>query len=515
MLVSTEGRPFMRALLVDSDGRCRSKLDQWIRPLGFDPATQAEDLETALKVLEKRDFDVVITALDLPGGSGMDVLQASRSKQIKTLVMSGHFETKIVTSILRVKGNEILEKPIEKSACQRAVKQLFGEDKTPRPDAEKSALLAPDESYQPMKPVALPAGPNEVVGRCEALQALMESLFKVAETDAEVLILGESGTGKELIARAVHVSSHRAHRPFVAVNAAAVPETLLESELFGHTRGAFTGAQSKRKGLIAAAEGGTLFLDEIGEMPMGQQAKLLRVLQEKRFTPVGSDQDIEADIRIVAATNANLLELVAEKKFRVDLYYRLNVFPLHLPPLRERGEDILLLADHFVGLANAKHRRSVTGIDDELRALLMDYHWPGNVRQLENAIDRLVIETMEGMMTLAHLPVDLRAQFHEPPQPGKKVEDEDSIDRLVRVLAKALRGETRVSSPLEEALPDPHRYVLQAPLPPEGVEMKSLLQGLENRLIDQALERCGDNRNQAAQLLGLKRTTLVEKLRKR
>lgn len=505
----------MRALLVDGDGRCRSKLDQWIRPLGFEPATQAEDLETALKVLEKRDFDLVITALELPGGSGMDVLQASRSKQIKTLVMSGHFETRIVTSILRVKGNELLEKPLEKGACQRAIEQLFGGEKAPQPDAEKSALLSPAEPLVPTRLASLPAGPNEVVGSCPALQALMDSLLKVAETDAEVLILGESGTGKELIARAVHVSSHRAHRPFVAVNAAAVPETLLESELFGHTRGAFTGAQSKRKGLIAAAEGGTLFLDEIGEMPMGQQAKLLRVLQEKRFTPVGSDQDIEADVRIVAATNANLLELVADKKFRVDLYYRLNVFPLHLPPLRERGDDILLLADHFVGLANAKHRRAVTGMDDALRGLFKRYHWPGNVRQLENAVDRLVIETVDGELTLDSLPTDLRAGLEQPPIPPVRPQVEGEAESLVRLLSRALQG---VSAPSTPAPAEPlglHRFVTHAELPPEGVEMKSLLQCLENRLIDQALERCGDNRNQAAQLLGLKRTTLVEKLRKR
>ncbi|MBM64835.1 MAG: hypothetical protein CMH55_01215 [Myxococcales bacterium] len=505
----------MRALLVDGDGRCRSKLDQWIRPLGFDPATQAEDLETALKVLEKRDFDLVITALDLPGGSGMDVLQASRSKQIKTLVMSGHFETKIVTSILRVRGNELLEKPLEKGACQRAVEQLFGGDSAPQPDAEKSALLAPGEPLIPTRLASLPAGPNEVVGRCSALQLLMDSLLKVAETDAEVLILGESGTGKELIARAVHVSSHRAHRPFVAVNAAAVPETLLESELFGHTRGAFTGAQSKRKGLIAAAEGGTLFLDEIGEMPMGQQAKLLRVLQEKRFTPVGSDQDIEADVRIVAATNANLLQLVDDKKFRVDLYYRLNVFPLHLPPLRARGDDILLLADHFVGLANAKHRRAVTGIDDGLRDLLRSYHWPGNVRQLENAVDRLVIETAEGELTLDSLPADLRASLEATPSPPKPAQTEGDAERLVRLLGKVLSDGGGASAPTPVMPMSLQHFVTQAQLPPEGVEIKPLLQGLENRLIDQALERCGDNRNQAAQLLGLKRTTLVEKLRKR
>jgi DNA-binding NtrC family response regulator len=224
---------------------------------------------------------------------------------------------------------------------------------------------------------------------------------------------------------------------------------------------------------------------------------------------------VEADVRIVAATNANLLELVRAKKFRVDLYYRLHVFPLHLPPLRDRGEDILLLADHFVGLANVKHRRAVTGIDDGLRELLMAYHWPGNVRQLENAMDRLVIEVAEGELTLSRLPADLRISLEEPPIPEPAPQAEEDGSGLIRLLRRALSEEQQVSEPQPMTVVDPLRFVKQVELPSVGVEMKSLLQALENRLIDQALDRCGDNRNQAAQLLGLKRTTLVEKLRKR
>lgn len=511
----------MRALLVDSDGRCRSKLDQWIRPLGFDPATQAETLETAVAVLEKRDFDLVITALELPDGSGMDVLQKCRPKGIKVLVMSGHFDTRTVTSILRVEGNELLEKPLQRASCQRAVRQLLGSESPPTPDTEKSALLAQSEPLDEPRSVALPVGPEEIVGTCPELNAILESLLKVADTDAEVLILGESGTGKEVIARAVHIASHRAQRPFVAVNAAAVPEMLLESELFGHTRGAFTGAQAKRKGLIAAAEGGTLFLDEIGEMPMGQQAKLLRVLQEKTYTPVGSDREHRADVRVVAATNANLLEQVQKKKFRADLYYRLNVFPLHLPPLRDRGQDILLLAQHFIGRSNAKRRRAVDGIAPELEALFLSYYWPGNVRQLENVIDRLVIEVGKGQLELKALPADLRTtlESNSDASPDPPLDESQSI---VRLLANLIQPSERAgpSVPQQETVSaitttDPMGFLDGAELPEGGLELRDFLVALEYRFIDQALSRSDGNRNRAAQLLGLKRTTLVEKLRKR
>jgi Nif-specific regulatory protein len=257
-----------------------------------------------------------------------------------------------------------------------------------------------------------------IVGNSDVMREVFTMVEQVADTDASVLLLGESGTGKELVARAIHQKSSRANKPFVAVNCAALPESVIESELFGHEKGAFTGAFEQRKGRFEQANGGTLFLDEIGELSPGLQVKLLRFLQDHRFERVGGNTSIEANVRVIAATNRNLQELVDQGNFRPDLYYRLNVFPINIPPLRERGADILLLADHFVAKFNRENTKKIQRISTPALDLLMIYHWPGNVRELENCILRAAILSTDGVIHAYHLPPSLQSAASTGTEPS-------------------------------------------------------------------------------------------------
>ncbi|HEY0713895.1 MAG TPA: sigma-54 dependent transcriptional regulator, partial [Polyangia bacterium] len=311
-----------------------------------------------------------------------------------------------------------------------------------------------------------------LVGEHPAMRRVLERIDQIADTGANILIRGETGTGKEVVARLVHASSQRRAAPFVAMNMAAIPESLAETELFGHERGAFTGAERGRKGKFRAAEGGTLFLDEIGDMPKGLQAKLLRVLEEKTVYPIGSTDGVRVDVRLIAATHRNLEQMVADGDFREDLYYRLDVLSIELAPLRDRRSDIPMLSEHFRHCFNSESGRTVPAFSPEVLLRLTSYDWPGNVRQLENTIERLVLTAANRSVTLDDLPPSLRGD-------------------VVSSSAGSLD------------------------LPPTGVDLRMLLSQLEGRFIDQALARTGGNKNRAAELLGMNRTTLVEKLRRR
>ena len=311
----------------------------------------------------------------------------------------------------------------------------------------------------------------------------MQELFrigeKVAPTDATILITGDSGTGKELLAHFIHAHSDRADMPMVPVNCGAIPENLMESELFGHVKGAFTGAHRDRIGRFQLADRGTIFLDEIGELPTHMQVKLLRVLQSRRFEPVGAAQSIEVDFRVIAATNANLEEKVAHSEFREDLYYRLNVIPLHIPSLCGRPADILRLVRHFVDTFNETKGCAIEGFSDGAAGCLAAYPWPGNIRQLENIIERMVIIQGEGVVRREHLPEMIKAV-----------------------------------EPIASSVSDEHQF-LPDEIGDEGVDLNGLIDQLEIRMIKLALTKAGGNKNKAAGLLGLKRTTLVEKIKKK
>jgi transcriptional regulator with GAF, ATPase, and Fis domain len=319
----------------------------------------------------------------------------------------------------------------------------------------------------------------EIVGESPQIVEALETIHYVAQTEVSILITGETGTGKELFARAAHRASKRRSGPFIPVNCAAIPDTLLETELFGHLKGAFTGATTSRSGRFLAANGGTIFLDEIGDLPLAAQAKLLRVLEERVVSPVGSDTDIPVDVRIVAATHRNLEEMVAQGKFRADLYFRLAVVPIHLPALRDRGDDIELIADLCVARAKERLGRGVEGLDASARSALRAYAWPGNVRELAHLIERAVL--------LARRP---KLGDHDLQIPGAKI--------------KFARASEQLPIPTE----------LQTMAADSSLDLRTALESLERQLIDRALTKAGGNRTEAAALLGLNRTTLVEKLRK-
>ena len=352
---------------------------------------------------------------------------------------------------------------------------------------------------QPIQPTKKVQPDKGLAGKSKAIQKTRDLIDQVAKSDATVLILGESGTGKEVVAQALHRASSRRAKPFVPVNCGAIPGELLESELFGHEKGAFTGALTSRQGRFEMAEGGTLFLDEIGDMPMPMQVKLLRVLQERTFERVGSNKTIQCDVRIIAATHRHLEQEIAEKRFREDLYYRLNVFPIEVPALRDRAEDIPYLINDLISRMEAANRGSVS-LTSRAIAVLMQHHWPGNVRELSNLIERLAIISPEASVDAADLPEKFQA--YEVPEGVQIVLPEQDID-IVRpaereALAKPIPGTTNTA----------------VQLPEQGIDLKEYLTDLENELIRQALEECNGVVAHAAKLLNMRRTTLVEKLRK-
>ncbi|MSP23587.1 MAG: sigma-54-dependent Fis family transcriptional regulator [Myxococcales bacterium] len=316
---------------------------------------------------------------------------------------------------------------------------------------------------------------GEIVGRSAKLRAVMDTVDRVAKSSCNVLISGESGTGKESIVAALHDASRRSSMPFVTLNCGALPEALMESELFGHSRGAFTGAHATRQGRVAQAEGGTLFLDEIGELPLGLQAKLLRLLQQREYTPVGDNRTLKCDIRIVAATNRNLVEEVARGTFREDLFYRLNVIEIALPALRDRTEDVADLVAHFCKLAMAMAGRDdIAGFAPDAIDALLEHDWPGNIRELENTIQRAVLLAPGPTIGCSDLP-----------------------------LGASRGGQRGASAGSVAALPD------------EGINLREVMEEYESTLVRQALERTKWNKNQAAKLLGMNRTTLVEMVKRK
>jgi len=324
---------------------------------------------------------------------------------------------------------------------------------------------------------------SPLVGESPAIQSIFKTIEKVSQTDSTVLITGESGTGKELVARAIHENSQRATRPLVTVNCGAIPAELLEAELFGHVRGAFTGATQNRTGRFELAHGGTIFLDEVGDLPLHLQVKLLRVLQTRQFEPVGSSRTIEVDVRIISATNQDLEQAVRNRQFREDLYYRLNVIPVRVPSLRERRTDIPVLANHFINQFNGVSGHKVEALSGQILDALSAYDWPGNVREIENLMERLVILKGVGAIELGDLPYRVFQKYAESRPQGTGAMSDWEFPRMV--------------------------------LPEKGLDLKEIVDAFENHLVDQALSRTGGNKNRASELLQMNRTTLVEKLRKR
>jgi sigma-54 dependent transcriptional regulator, flagellar regulatory protein len=340
-------------------------------------------------------------------------------------------------------------------------------------------LPEPSTTVHILRPTMRPTSRGKIIGHNPAMRRVLETIQRVAGSSCTVLVTGESGTGKELVVAALHDASPRTGKPLVTVNCGAIPENLIESELFGHAKGAFTGAHATRQGHVASAEGGTLFLDEVGELPLQVQVKLLRLLQQREYTVVGDSRVVKCDVRIVAATNRDLEAEVKERRFREDLFYRLNVIHIELPSLRDRPEDIEPLAKHFLNTSVARTGRfDVVGFAPEALAVLGAQEWPGNVRSLENTVERAVLLTAGPLVTVEDLPERMR----------------QAASATVPVATSAQSS---------------------APLPESGIDLRAVVERYENTLIVQALERTGRNKNRAAQLLGLNRTTLVEMLKRK
>jgi two-component system response regulator AtoC len=388
----------------------------------------------ALAALEAGSFDVVVTDLHMRGMDGITLCKriVERAAEVPVIVVTAFGSLDTAIQAIRAGAYDFITKPFEIDALELALARAIRH----RVLREEVRRLRSQSPEQP------PTG--ELVGRSEAMKRVFDVIHRVAETDVSVLLSGETGTGKEVVARAIHQLSRRSEGPFVAINCSAVPEALLESELFGHVRGAFTDARGPRKGLFQQASGGTLLLDEIGDMPMSLQPKLLRVLQERAVRPVGSDSEVPVDVRVLAATHRDLEAMVEERAFREDLFYRLHVVSVDLPPLRIRGNDVLLLAQHFLEQAARRARKEVRGLSTAAADRLLAYSWPGNVRELANCMERAVALTAHELVAVDDLPPRLREaapRDDTTPALGDELVTMDEIERryVVRVM-DAVKG---------------------------------------------------------------------------
>ena len=374
-------------LVVDDEESMRDSCQQALSQDGT-RVEAAEDGLTGLAMLEKDSFDLVILDLKMPGMSGMEVLKKIKEEdpEVVVVVITGYATVESAVEAMKEGAYDYIPKPFTPDSLRMIVERALEKRKL----SLENVLLRTELRGR--------FGEEVIVGRSASMQKVEELVRQVAPTDSTVLISGETGTGKELVARAIHSQSNRRDKPFIVIDCGGLVESLFESELFGHIKGSFTGATETKYGRFEVANGGTVFLDEIGNISINIQAKLLRALQEKEITRVGSSQVIKVDVRIIAATNKDLLKCVNEQTFREDLFYRLSVIPIVLPPLRERGEDIALLADYFLGKYNKKREKSITAISDEAMKVLTEYDWPGNVRELENVIERAVVLTRGGVI---------------------------------------------------------------------------------------------------------------------
>ena len=440
-------------LIVDDDADMRELAYDMLKDRGHQ-VTMAGSGEEALKRLTEKDYAVVLTDLRMKGMQGLELLtQIKRDhSDINVILMTAFGSVETAVEAMKHGASDYLTKPVKKDELIRVVERVIREAALRREVNRLRKEVRKEYSFY------------QILGKSKSIQAVFDLIRRVADSPTNVLITGESGTGKELVAKAIHYNSDRKDAPFIPVNCAAIPEQLLESELFGHMRGAFTDAKMDKRGLFEEAQKGTLFLDEISELPLMLQAKILRAIQEKEIRRVGATKPISVDVRIIAATNLNLGEEVKSRRFREDLYYRLNVIELKLPPLRERREDIPLLVEAFLKKCGEVRGKEVKGVGEAALAMLMDYAWPGNVRELENVIERAV--------TLSR---------------GDKISPDD-----LPAAVQGARGDRRV---LDEA-----------------AERTLPLHELEKEYIKKVLEKTGGNKYQAAHALGIDRKTLYRKL---
>jgi len=393
-----------KILIVDDETIVRESLRDWLNDVGHEVFT-AEDGPQALDILEKEKPGIVIADLVMPGMDGIELMKRAKDMlpNVEVIIFTAYGSIPTAISAIREGAYDYIEKPFCPERVELLIEKLVKHQRLVEENHSLQQKL--EERYRF----------EEIIAKSPKMQRVIEVIKVIAKSNATILITGDSGTGKELVARAIHSQSHRRGKPFVAVSCAALPESLLESELFGHEKGAFTGAYTQKKGKFEMANRGTLFLDEIGEMSANIQVHLLRVLEEKEFTRVGGNELIKVDVRVISATNKDIKKAVADGEFREDLYYRLNVVSVELPPLKERKEDIPLLAQHFLRKFAAENQKDISGFSPEATNFLLQYEWPGNVRELENAIERAVILAKSSSIEVADLPQENRLLSHSAP----------------------------------------------------------------------------------------------------
>ena len=450
-----------KILIAEDDHLNLQNLQELLESCGYE-THGVGDGRQALDAFGHDSYDLIITDLRMPNMDGLELLRQIKELNADQLIIlvTGYGSVQTAVDAMKIGAFDYITKPLKDDLVRLTVSRALSFARLKEENIDLKDRLQDKFDF------------GKMIGYSDSMKKVFEKIEKVAKTDSTVLIHGESGTGKELVAQAIHFNSDRRYRPLVAVNCGAIPEELLESELFGHEKGAFTGAIRTRIGRFELAQGGTIFLDEIGDMSPALQVKLLRVIQEKQFERIGGVKTMTADVRIITATNQDLDELVTAKRFREDLYYRINVIPIFLPPLRVRGMDMAILANHFLKKFNQQKKKNVIRIDQEALGALNSYHWPGNVREMENLIEMLVVMKENGVVTIDDLPSKIRKQKREQPATSE-------VD-----------------------------------LPEEGVDFNKMLIAYERELILKALDKCGGVKNKAAKMLNLKRTTLVEKLKR-
>ena len=450
-------------LIVEDEASLREITAERLSEHGY-RVTQADTGETACSLLTDFAFDIVITDLRLPGMDGMAVIEKARElySEIVAVVVTGYGTVPDAVAAIKRGASDFVTKPFQFDHLLHILASTLEQKRLKSENAYLRSQL--QERY----------GFQDIIGQSPPMLDLFKVLETVSNTTSTILLTGETGTGKELVARAIHHNSSRAQERFVPLNCGAIPETLLEAELFGHVKGAFTGAIANRPGRLKQADRGTLFLDEIGTMSTNLQSKLLRVLQEREFERVGDSQSTKVDVRFIAATNSDLAEMIKLGRFREDLFYRLNVIPIHLPPLRDRREDVPLLVRRFINKLGQEQEpaRANIRISQEAMRRIMAFDWPGNIRQLENTIERVLVLTPgQSQIDISDLPLEL--------QETNRVTTSSSVS-----------------------------------LPESGIDLQNYLRNLERSLICLALERTGGNQNKAAELLNIKRTTFIEKTKR-
>ena len=439
-------------LIVDDDQNIRKILRDLLDKEGFNVLT-ASDVDKALPLIDAKDLDIIVTDLKMPGKSGMDLLTLCHEKRpaVPVIMITAFGNVEAAVAAMKKGAYDFITKPFDENELLNVIEKAISESEM---NKELISTYFDKETHF-----------SQIIGKTPMIQQVLQTVQKIAPTDSTVLITGETGVGKELIALEIHSGSQRRDHPFVKVNCAAIPETLLESDLFGHEKGAFTGAITTKPGRFEIAHKGTIFLDEIGEMPLHLQAKLLGAIQDKSFDRVGGLKTIKVDIRIIAATNQDLQSAVQSGKFRSDLFYRLNVVPIHIPSLRERKDDLIPLVGYFLKKFTGKYFKKINNVSPEIMATFSNYNWPGNIRELENVLERMVLMSETDTLTLDQLPAEIRGA-------------------ILTVEASTLKE-----------------------------KVNTISQMTEKQMIIDALNKTNQNRTKAAKSLGISRRTLQNKIK--